>query len=216
MADRLRGLYAITDSALLPADRLVDTVSHAIAGGAVLVQYRDKQSPPQLRRAQAIALQTLCEARGVPLIINDDLDLAVHCRAAGVHLGREDVGLAEARARLGAGAIIGVSCYADLERARAAAAAGADYLAFGRFFPSETKPEAKPADPELLRAARRELDIPLCAIGGITADNAPLLLEAGADLLAVIHGLFGQPDVRATAARFQALFKKPGSESNFL
>ena len=204
----LRGLYAITDAALIPADRLVEAVSHAIAGGAVLVQYRDKTSPPQLRRAQALALQTLCEARDVPLIINDDLELAVHCGAAGVHLGRDDPDPAAARERLGPGAIIGVSCYADLERARAAAAAGADYLAFGRFFPSRTKPEATPADPELLRAARRELDLPLCAIGGITPANAPLLLKAGADLLAVIQGLFGQPDVRAAAARFQALFRE--------
>lgn len=203
----LRGLYAITDGALIPADRLVEAVSHAIAGGAVLVQYRDKTSPPQLRRAQALALQTLCEARGVPLIINDDVELAVHCGAAGVHLGRDDPDPAQARARLGPGAIIGVSCYADLERARTAAAAGADYLAFGRFFPSSTKPEATPADPELLRVARRELELPLCAIGGITPANAPQLLEAGADLLAVIHGLFGQPDVRAAAARFQVLFR---------
>ena len=206
----LRGLYAITDGALLPADRLVDAVSHAIAGGAVLVQYRDKISPPQLRRAQAIALQTLCEARGVPLIINDDIELALHCGAAGVHLGRDDADLVAARARLGSGAIIGVSCYADLEHARAAAAAGADYLAFGRFFPSATKPAATPAEPELLRAARRELSLPLCAIGGITPANAPLLLAAGADLLAVVHGLFGQPDVREAAARFQALFRDRG------
>jgi thiamine-phosphate pyrophosphorylase len=204
---QLRGLYAITDSDLLPADRLVETVSHAITGGAALVQYRDKTSPPQLRRAQAIALQALCETRGVPLIINDDLDLAVHCGAAGVHLGRDDPDPAAARERLGSDAIIGVSCYADLDRARAAAAAGADYLAFGRFFPSSTKPGATPADPDLLRAARQEFTLPLCAIGGITASNAPLLLEAGADLLAVIHGLFGQPDVRAAAARFQALFR---------
>lgn len=204
----LRGLYAITDSDLLPPDRLVDAVSHAIAGGAALVQYRDKSSPPQLRRAQAIALQTLCESRGVPLIINDDLDLAVHCGAAGVHLGRDDPDPAAARERLGPRAIIGVSCYADLDRARAAATAGADYLAFGRFFPSSTKPGATPADPDLLRAARQEFALPLCAIGGITASNAPLLLEAGAGLLAVIHGLFGQPDVRAAAARFQALFRE--------
>ncbi len=202
----LRGLYAITDSDLLPADRLAETVSHAITGGAALVQYRDKTSPPQLRRAQAIALQALCESHGVPLIINDDLDLAVHCGAAGVHLGRDDPDPAAARERLGPKAIIGVSCYADLDRARAAAA-GADYLAFGRFFPSSTKPGATPAAPDLLRAARQEFDLPLCAIGGITASNAPLLLEAGADLLAVIHGLFGQPDVCAAAARFQALFR---------
>ena len=204
---RLRGLYAITDSALIAQDRLVDAVSHAIAGGAVLVQYRDKASPPQLRRAQALALQTLCEARGVPLIINDDVELAAHCGAAGVHLGRDDTDPAQARERLGPHAIIGVSCYADLAQARAAAAAGADDIAFGRFFPSSTKPEATPADPELLRIARRELDLPRCAIGGITPANAPQLLDAGADLLAVIHGLFGQRDVRAAAACFQALFR---------
>ncbi len=205
----LRGLYAITDSGLLPADRLVDAVGHAIAGGARLIQYRDKSDNPHLRRAQAIALQTLCEPHEVPLIINDDVALAAECGAAGVHLGSDDTGLAEARARLGPAAIIGVSCYNDLALARAAAAAGADYVAFGRFFPSTTKPGAMPADPALLATARRELSLPICAIGGITAANAAPLLAAGADLLAVIHGVFGQPDVRAAAARFDELFRNP-------
>ncbi len=202
----LQGLYAITDSQLLPADRLVDAVGHAIAGGATLVQYRDKSSHAPLRRAQAIALQTLCASHEVPLIINDDVELALACGAAGVHLGGEDMPLAEARQRLGPNAIIGISCYNQLARAREAAQAGADYIAFGRFFPSNTKPQASAADLTLLREARRELSLPLCTIGGITHANAPQLLEAGADLLAVIHGVFGQADIRAAAKGFKTLF----------
>lgn len=202
-----RGLYLITPDIADDAQLLARTRPLLDSGAVTWLQYRNKSADDAQRRRQAEQLLALCQSVGVPLIINDDLDLAVHCGAAGVHLGHDDPDPATARERLGPKAIIGVSCYADLDRARAAAAAGADYLAFGRFFPSSTKPGATPADPDLLRAARQEFALPLCAIGGITASNAPLLLEAGADLLAVIHGLFGQPDVRAAAARFQALFR---------
>lgn len=202
----LRGLYAITPGHDPRGMPLADRVRLAIAGGARLVQYRDKAEDNERRRREVHELLAICRAGGVPLIVNDDLELAVETRADGVHLGRDDPDPSEARRLLGPQAIIGVSCYDQLERARAAQAAGADYVAFGRFFPSATKPQATPASPELLRQARHELDLPLVAIGGITPDNGAALIAAGADLLAVIHGVFGQPDVRAAALAYRRLF----------
>jgi thiamine-phosphate pyrophosphorylase len=204
--DLPRGLYAVTDSQLISAEDLTHRVAQAIAGGAVMVQYRDKHKPRDVRQREAAALQAMCRERGVPLIINDDIELAATVGAAGVHLGREDASLAQARERLGPGALIGVSCYNRFERARAAAAAGASYVAFGRFFPSATKPEAVQAGETLLEQARAQLDLAVVAIGGITPNNAAGLVAAGADLLAVIHGVFGQPDVEAAARRYAALF----------
>jgi len=201
-----RGLYAITDPALTPPPHMVAQVRAALAGGAVLVQYRDKRSNAAGRRQLAAALLALCRAAGVPLIINDDVDLAAALGADGVHLGRDDAALAAARAQLGPRALIGVSCYDDYGRAAAAVAGGADYIAFGRFFSSPTKPAAVQADVELLRRARRELGVPVAAIGGITAANGATLIEAGADLLAVIHGVFGQRDVQRAAAEVTELF----------
>lgn len=202
----LRGLYAITPAYQTQDAPLTEQVQLAIAGGARLIQYRDKTDEADRRRREVGALLAVCRAAGVPLIVNDDVELALSAGADGVHLGRDDPDPAAARRRLGAGAVIGVSCYDQLARAREAQAAGADYIAFGRFFRSASKPQATPADPELLRQARRELDLPLVAIGGITPDNAPALLAAGADLLAVIHGVFGQGDVRAAAQGYARLF----------
>jgi thiamine-phosphate pyrophosphorylase len=200
------GLYAITDSRLMPRGTLIQQVSLAIDGGAVLIQYRDKRLSREERGHEAQALATLCRERNIPLIINDDIELAAACGAAGVHLGRDDAPVSRARRRLGPRAMIGVSCYNQLERARAAAGMNASYVAFGRFFPSNTKPEAIPALPGLLAQARREIDRPIVAIGGITPENGAGLLHAGADLLAVIHGVFGQPDIRAAAQAYAALF----------
>lgn len=205
-ANPLYGLYAITDAALTPGDALIPAVAAALRGGARMVQYRDKGTDTRRRADEAAALAALCARHGALLIVNDDVELAAAVGAAGVHLGRDDPDLHAARARLGRAAIIGVSCYNQLTRAEAAAAAGADYVAFGRFFPSRTKPDALAATPDLLAAARRALDLPLVAIGGITPDNGAQLLAAGADLLAVIHGVFGQPDIETAARRFAALF----------
>ncbi|MBU1191469.1 MAG: thiamine phosphate synthase [Gammaproteobacteria bacterium] len=203
---RLRGLYAITDNQLTPGERLETSVAAALRGGARIIQYRDKGSDDSRRRREAQKLVDLCHSHNALLIINDDVDLAAACGADGVHLGKEDVDLARARERLGVQAIIGLSCYNDPERAHRAAQAGADYIAFGRFFPSRTKPDASAATLETLSAARCELDLPLVAIGGITPDNGGLLIDAGADMLAVIHGVFGQPDVEMAARRFAELF----------
>ncbi len=204
-----RGLYAITDPALTAPSRLAEQVGAALAGGAAMLQYRDKRSDPADQRQLAAALLRLCRAARVPLIINDDIELAADIGADGVHLGRDDGALSSARARLGATAIIGVSCYNELPRAVQAEAAGASYVAFGRFFPSRTKPEAVPASPDLLREAKGAVRIPVAAIGGVNAENGGALIAAGADLLAVIHGVFGQADPQGAAMEIARLFRPP-------
>lgn len=202
----VHGLYAIADSAWLAPDNLLVQVEAALAGGARLIQYRDKHQNPQARLRMAQSLVRLCNGYAAPLIINDDPELALACGAAGVHLGRDDADPAAARDLLGRSAIIGVSCYNELERARRAQELGADYVAFGRFFPSRTKPGAVPADPTLLQQAQTEIHVPMVAIGGITPENGAALVAAGAHALAVIEGLWGQPDTRAAAARYVKLF----------
>ena len=200
-----RGIYAVT-----PEDRsgaeLAGAVAAAVANGIRAVQYRDKSRDPARRRRDAEALLAVCRPHGVPLIVNDDVDLAHATGADGVHLGRDDEGLAAARARLGDGAIIGVSCYDEAERALAAARGGADYVAFGSFFPSVTKPGAVRATTELVTAVRPRIEVPIVAIGGITADNAPPLLESGVDLLAVVNAIFGVPDVGRAVRRLARLY----------
>jgi thiamine-phosphate pyrophosphorylase len=202
-----RGLYAITDERPGAPRQLPVCVSEAIAGGASVIQYRNKQGDAQQRRQAAGALLQLCQQHHVPLIINDDVALAASVNADGVHLGKTDASVAQARQQLGPQAIIGVSCYNSLERAMRAAQAGADYVAFGRFFSSHSKPDAPPAEAALLRQARRQLQLPIVAIGGITPENGRALVAAGADLLAAIHGVFGQPDIEAAASAYAALFQ---------
>ncbi|MDS4012784.1 MAG: thiamine phosphate synthase [Candidatus Accumulibacter sp.] len=202
----LRGLYAITPEGLTRADLLL-RVRAALAGGAVVVQYRDKLASDDERRATASALRALCREFAAPLLINDDLDLALAIDADGVHLGRDDGDWCAARRRLGPDRLLGCSCYADAALARQAVLAGADYLALGAVFPSATKPLAVRADLSLFAHCRQEFALPICAIGGITLENAPRLLAAGADLLAVISDLFAAPEVMARAAAYQNLFK---------
>jgi thiamine-phosphate pyrophosphorylase len=196
------GLYAISDG---PRPDLLGVCEAALRGGTAMLQYRDKTDEPARRHQEASALTTLCARYHVPLIVNDDVELAAKVGAAGVHLGKGDATLADARARLGAQAIIGVSCYGSIERARRALHEGADYVAFGAFFPSPTKPNAQRTTPDLLRAAK-PLGLPLVAIGGITPDNGQLLLDAGADFLAVVSGVFAAADGAAAARRYAALF----------
>lgn len=205
-AGRLRGLYAIADSATIGAPGLADAVEAALAGGAVMVQYRDKGDDPDRRRREAAIVVRHCRARGALAIVNDDPGLALAVDAHGVHLGRDDADPVAVRDRLGAGAVIGVSCYDDIERARRAAAAGADYVAFGSIYPSPTKPDAVHAPLELLGAARAELGLPVCAIGGISAERAPEVIAAGADLLAVIGDLFAHDDIAARARQYARAF----------
>ena len=197
------GLYAITDG---PRPGLIEACAAALRSGAAVLQYRDKTADAKRRVAEAFALAALCAEYGVPLIINDDIAIAIAVGAAGVHLGADDADIASARAQLGAAAIIGASCYDSLERAQELARAGADYLAFGAFFPSPTKPQARRATPGLLTAAK-SLGKPLVAIGGVTPDNARPLLEAGADFIAAVSGVFADPDHAAATQRYADLFR---------
>ena len=210
----IQGLYAILDTALLtPAIRL-SAAEGALAGGARLLQYRDKTQDYRQRLTEAQALSRLCNDYQAHFIINDDVALAADSQATGVHLGRDDATLAQARSQLGSDAIIGVSCYNDLALAQATAAAGADYIAFGSFFDSATKPQAVHASIPLLRQARDNLTLPIVAIGGITADNAKELIEAGADAVAVIRDLFAYPDSRLRAQRYAQLFALPSTTAS--
>lgn len=199
------GLYAITPETA-DTERLLAQVEAALAGGAAAVQYRDKSGDVARRHEQASELVALCRRFEAPLIVNDDLRLADLCDADGVHLGRDDGSLREARIILGKSKFIGASCYQSLDLAQAAQAAGADYVAFGSFFPSPTKPAAGRADTALLRAAAPLIHVPLVAIGGIALTNAPALLDAGADSLAVLSALFEAPDIRAAAHDLNRLF----------
>lgn len=201
-----RGLYAVTTERLGDAV-LLEAVASALRGGIVLLQFRDKRPPSDTRKALAQQLCVLCHAAGVPFVVNDDVALAQAVGADGVHLGKDDAQIAEARAALGPAAIVGISCYDSVARARAAQAAGASYVAFGRFFPSASKPQAAPAAFDTLRQAKAELRVPIVAIGGITPSNGSALVEAGADLLAVIEGLFGQKGVEETAKAYSRLFR---------
>jgi thiamine-phosphate pyrophosphorylase len=204
---RIRGLYAIADTGVIGHARVIEAVGEAIVGGAAMIQYRDKTSDHARRSMEAHALSQLCRANEVVFIVNDDVALAVDTHADGVHLGRDDMDIAAARRALGAGRIIGVSCYNELQRALAAQQAGADYVAFGSFYPSPTKPAAVVATPTLLREAKAQLSIPVVAIGGITPENGARLIAAGADALAAITGVFAQPNIRAAAARYADLFE---------
>lgn len=205
MSARVAGLYAVTPD-LADTDALCRKAEAALRGGASVLQYRNKTAAPALRAAQASRLRALCREHGVPFIVNDDVALALALRADGVHLGRDDGSVSLARTRMGAGMLLGVSCYNSLDRAAAAVTEGADYVAFGAAYPSRVKPDAVHADLALYAAARARLSVPIVAIGGITLDNAPALLAAGADAVAVISALFDAPDVERAAASFTALF----------
>ena len=199
---KLRGLYAITDSQLL-AGKFLEYVEAALDGGLTLLQYRDKSGDEARRLREAETLKKLCEQFKAHLIINDDAELAARL-GVGVHLGQTDGPLTPARALLGAKAIIGSTCHDQIDLAEQAAKEGATYVAFGRFFTSNTKPGAAPAALDVIDQARTRLHLPICVIGGITLDNAAPLVERGADLLAVVHGLFGADNAQEVTRRARA------------
>lgn len=202
----LSGLYAITPEHPRAGLSLALQVKQAAVGGARVIQYRDKSGDREKRRMEAASVLDVCRHYGVLFIVNDDVALAATIGADGVHLGQDDETLARARLTLDEGALIGISCYDSLERARRAEALGADYVAFGRFFPSTSKPGAVPADPQLLERARALIRLPIVAIGGITPQNGGPLIRAGADMLAAIDAVFGRGDIRAAAHSFAQLF----------
>ncbi|MBR9868392.1 MAG: thiamine phosphate synthase [Oceanospirillales bacterium] len=203
----LQGLYAITDSTLMPdTDSMLFQVEQALRGGAQVIQYRDKSADQTRRLQQALALVDLCHQFNRPLLINDDTELASACQADGVHLGQSDGNIRQAREYLGPHAIIGNTCHSSLELAQSACEQNADYVAFGAFFPSSTKPNAAPASIALLSEARSILPVPVVAIGGINMDNAGQVISAGADMIAVIHSLFACEDICTRAGQFHSLF----------
>ncbi|HEX8596324.1 MAG TPA: thiamine phosphate synthase [Pseudomonas sp.] len=206
---KLRGLYAITDSQLL-AGKFLSYVEAALDGGVTLLQYRDKGNDESRRLREASALLTLCEQYKTQLIINDDAELASRL-GVGVHLGQTDGSLTLARTILGRKAIVGATCHGSLELAGQAKADGASYIAFGRFFTSHTKPDAPAIALEILEQARARFHLPIAVIGGVTLENAPQLVAHGADLLAVVHGLFGADNTQEVTRRaraFNELLKK--------
>lgn len=198
------GLYAITQPEEKSLEAVTLDVEAALKGGAKVVQYRDKS--PINAELLATQLLNLCHQYHAPLIINDHIELAKKIGAHGVHLGQHDQALKKARDVLGANAIIGISCYNDLQKAISAQQQGADYVAFGRFFPSTSKPLASPANIEILSLASRCINIPIVAIGGIVPENGKQLLDAGADLLAVIGGIFNH-NPEQSAKNLAQLFK---------
>lgn len=201
----IHGLYAVTPDESDTA-RLIIRVRAALEGGATVVQYRNKSADPALQHKQAGALAILCRQNGVPLIINDHLELALAIGADGLHLGADDGDIAAARRALGDSRLLGASCYNRFELALAARDAGADHVAFGAAFVSATKPDAVHAPLALYRRAQAELGLPVVAIGGITADNAGDVIAAGADAIAVITALFGAADIAAAARRLHSLY----------
>jgi thiamine-phosphate pyrophosphorylase len=198
----MKGLYAITPD-IADTAALVRKVEQVLKAGVAMLQYRNKAISKDKRLLQARELAPLARGYGVPFIINDELDIALAVGANGVHLGKDDGDLAAARAQL-PGKILGASCYNDLDKARAAVRAGATYIAFGSVYPSSTKPDAVRAPLSLFG---HDLGVPRCAIGGITLENAPALIAAGASLLAVISDVFDAPDVGARAAAYRRLFQ---------
>lgn len=207
MTQWTRGLYALTDAQLMPDDAtLIDRCESALAAGIALLQYRDKSGDEGQRERQARALKALCDHYDTPLIINDDAALAWRL-GVGLHLGRSDGSIARARKALGPEAIIGATCQGSLEFAEQAASEGASYLAFGRFYPSRTKPDAPPADLSVLAQAAR-LELPRVAIGGIDGDNIDATIGAGADLIALVHGIFGHDDPGAVVRRLNQAFDR--------
>jgi thiamine-phosphate pyrophosphorylase len=203
----ISGLYAVTQDTS-DTQGLLERVEAALSGGARLLQYRNKTASAALRLTQGRALLALCWKFQVPLIINDHLDLALALDAHGLHVGGEDGSASEARRQLGPDKILGVSCYGRLDNAHAAVNAGATYVAFGGFYPSKVKPGSGRTPVVLLGEAKQALKVPVVAIGGITLDNAPALLAAGADSVAVISALFDAPDIRGAARSFGKLFRK--------
>lgn len=206
---RARGIYAITPDCRSDFESVLQRTAALLATGIALLQYRDKIATPVERHRRALLLRDLCRRHDTPFIVNDYPELAAAVEADGVHVGEDDASLETARALLGADAVVGVSCYADVERAVRLAGDGADYVALGAFHPTATKTPRTRATVATLRAVRRRVRCPVVAIGGITPENSAALVAAGADLLAVIGALYAANDPVRELARFNQLFPPP-------
>ena len=203
----IQGLYAIADTATIDDVLLSEKVRSVLSGGCSVLQYRDKSSDNEKRLRQARELRQLCSDVEAVFIINDDAELAMQVHADGVHCGKNDATVSETRRRYPE-LLIGATCYNSLDRAELAVNDGADYLAFGSFYPSSTKPDATPADIVTLQLASQRFDQPLVAIGGIMVENAPLLISSGASAVAVINSVFATADPCRSSQEFCALFKQ--------
>ena len=207
MNKKLKGLYAITDATLM-GDNLISMTEQAILGGITILQYRNKTASMAQQEQEALELATLCKKNNILFLINDNVELAIKVDADGVHLGQSDSNIQQARKQLG-DKIIGITCHNDIQLAQLAQKQGADYVAFGRFYTSQTKPSACPAELSVLSEAKKNISIPIAAIGGITVETAAILLNQGADMLAVIQGIFAQDDVFAASQQFVEIIDSP-------
>lgn len=201
----LRGIYAITDPKLMET-QLISMTEQAIIGGINILQYRNKTATLKQQEKEAATLASLCKKNNVIFIVNDDVELAIKVNADGVHLGQKDTQIKQARKQLGINKIIGITCNNQLELAQTAQQHGADYVAFGRFFNSQTKPSAPQANLSLLSEAKDVIQIPIVAIGGITHESAPQLLNQGVAMLAVIQSIFGQEHILDATRQFVEIF----------
>lgn len=207
-AHKLKGLYAITDENLIAEENFTQIIESALQGGTKIIQYRDKSVNQQKRFQQASLVNSLCKQYQAAFIINDDVELARAVNADGVHLGKDDASLTQARQTLGDNAIIGVSCYNDLSLAIKAENNTADYVAFGAIFSSPTKPHANIAGLDIISQAKQQLSIPVCTIGGITHKNIQQVIQHGADMTAVISSLFSTNDIKHAAEELNRYFNK--------
>ena len=204
--EKLKGLYAITDQQLITEENFSASIEATLQGGTRIIQYRDKSDKQNKRLQQASLLRALCHQYHAICIINDDIELARAVNAHGVHLGKDDLSLTMARQMLGENAIIGVSCYNDLDRAMAAENNKADYVAFGAIFSSTTKPEANVAGLDIITKAKQQLSIPICTIGGITQENIQQVIQQGTDMAAVISGIFSAENIKQSTAALSQFF----------
>ncbi len=209
MRKKLAGLYAITNETLMPETHFLKMAEAALMGGVNILQYRDKSQNQKKRHQQAQALKQLCDKHSAIFIINDDIELAKEVDADGVHIGQHDSSFDEARQQLGKNKIIGVTCYNQMSIAQTAIRAGADYIAFGSFFGSSIKPDAPKADIHLITETKKKYNIPVCCIGGIDRENHSSLIEAGADMLAVISDIFSSTDSKGIQHRCEAFIFNP-------
>jgi len=200
----LKGLYVLTDATLTPTETMLEQVERVLKSGVSVIQYRDKYASDEEAEKQCIRLQALCDYYEAVFIIDDRLEIAHRINADGLHVGEDDVSYEEARALLGDDKIIGVSCYGDIERAKKYASLGADYVAFGSFFPSPTKPLAKVVEPDVLKVAKDQLNVPICAIGGITEENIALLSRYDIAMYSLISAVYKEDAIEDNLEKLQA------------
>lgn len=200
----LKGLYVLTDATLTPTETMLEQVERVLKSGVSVIQYRDKYATDEEAEKQCIRLQALCDYYEAVFIIDDRLDIAHRINADGLHVGEDDVSYEEARALLGADKIIGVSCYGNIERAQKYANLGADYVAFGSFFPSPTKPHAKVVDPEVLKVAKEKLSVPICAIGGINEENIEQLSRYDIAMYSLISAVYKDDEIEENLEKLHA------------